>query len=314
MKKYACYLLSLLFLFLLCSCTPAAVYDADRQVRDFIAASTEGYTQLSSSSLIRLWDEEEGFSVRVLYGSDYVPTLRIYYARNRVTLDESDILQLTAKDKQGNLITYSNPTAFPEFFDSYQNRYISAVQVYQKENSFRILFFLIRQDDFYPFPQFLSQEMYDSLCKKTEIFTKEQNGIADQNGQDGTDYLAMVRASYDAVIADPRLTKQQGRTIYRYKDAGISPENLEILKKGVFFSPPYTTQQLRQLYQEYGYEDYSPDRVIVPVTLTVGEKISLEATVEQCYFSSAAQQNYTDFTLTLCPTLKNYDFIEVKQP
>ena len=103
----------------------------------------------------RLYKDAEGFIVEMRIASGGFPQPEIEYDPTSTKVRESDFVSLWGGDKP--FATASNLT---RVFHPYQNQYLSAMQVYQKDaKNFRIFLWLYGEDtDDYPIPRLAGKE------------------------------------------------------------------------------------------------------------------------------------------------------------
>lgn len=306
MKKIVSLTLLLFMAASLFSCAKPVIYEEEEAIHGWLKERTAGYTQVNPSSRMVLFQEEEGFKVRIDTGSDMVPKLTVDYdAINTVAVDNS-ILTVTS-----GTVLYGTATHVNRVFDPYRNAYTRALQVWQKdEKTFRIFFWIYGSDtDFYPFPKLLTEPQYRQMLDLVTAYTEQANAKAEAAGEDIINYAGEFMNLYKGYYTTEKAKNPNSGIFYEY--VGKSTEYAD-LYRSLFAKMGLTEQDWRKSFEDLGYTGQKLDLMIVYCDLTVGDNaVSLALKPKDAYFSHLLAAQNPAFTYNFCPSLSQKDFVVV---
>ncbi len=307
MKKALSLILTLLMAAALFGCGNAVIYEEETAVNTWLKERTQGYTQIAPSSRMVLFQEEEGFKIRIDTGSDMIPKLTVENDKtNTVALDNS-ILTVTAGDG-----LYAKADHTSSVFDPYKNRYTRAMQVYQKDGTtFRIFFWLYGSaTDFYPIPQLLTSDQYDRMLKILEDYTAEKLEETEAVGETNVNYTGDFMALYKSYYFTDKAKNPGGTIFYEYN--GTPSEHL-LVYRNLFSQLEMTEQDWRKSFEDLGYTGQKLDLQIVYCDLVVGtDTVDLSLQTSDAYTSALLQSKNLTLTYAFCPSLSQQDYIRVE--
>ncbi len=306
MKKLLSLLLLLCLIFSLCGCGNAIVYEEEKTIDTWLKDRTEGYNEWRATSRMVLYQVEEGFKIRIETGSDMVPKLTVENDATNTIGVENTVLTVTSGE---NL--YAAGTHEIRVFDPYRNRYTPAMKVFQKDkNTFRIFFWLYGSDtDFYPLPKLLTQQQYDKILSLVEAYNQEQAEQSDAQGDNPFNYTGEFMSLYKSKYFSDLAKNPEGNIYYEYTE--IATENAAAYRN-LIAQLELTEQDWRKSYEDLGYTGQKLNLQIVYYDLIVGsDNVSLTLRTDDAYTSPLLQSKGLSLTYAFCPSLKNFDYIQV---
>ncbi len=306
MKKIVSLALVLLTAASLFACTKPVIYDEEAAIHEWLKERTAGYTQVNPSSRMVLFQEEEGFKIRIDTGSDMVPKLTVENdAANTVAVDNS-VLTVAS----GSAL-YATATHENRVFDPYRNAYTRALQVWQKdEKTFRIFFWLYGADtDFYPFPKLLTEPQYRQMLELVTDYMEQANAKAEVAGEEIINYAGDFMNLYKGYYTTEKAKNPSSNIFYEYVG---KPTEYAGIYRSLFTQLGLTEQDWRKSYEDLGYTGQKLDLTIVYCDLTVDDAaVSLALQTKDSYFSHLLAAKNPAFTYTFCPSLSQKEFVKV---
>ncbi len=306
MKKILSLFLLLSLTVALCGCGNAIVYEEEKTVDTWLKEHTTGYTEWKSTSRMMLYTVEEGFKISITTGSDRLPKLTVENDATNTVAVENAVLTVTAGEKLYAAANHEN-----RVFDPYRNRYTASMKVFQKDaETFRIFFWLYGEDtDFFPLPKLLTQEQYDKILALVEAYTQEQIQVSETQGEDPFNYtgefLSLYKSKYFSDLA-----KNPDGTIY-YEFTGVETENA-LLYRNLIAQLEMTEQDWRKSYEDLGYTGPKLNLQIVYCDLVIGaDKVTFTLRTDDAYTSHLLASKDLALTYAFCPSLTNFDYIQV---
>ena len=307
MKKFlALFLTLVLILPILCSCSTPVIYDEENAVRAWLAERTEGYTQVSSTSMMYLKKDAEQFTVAIATGSNGLPRLEIEYDPVSITGKDPEILAVSVGGEKFAVSTHSNIV-----FDPYANQYTRSMKIYRKdENTFRIFFWLYGEDtDFYPLPRLLTAEQYQQLLPIFNEYTEKERLESEELGEEVVNYAGIFMDSYVGKYTSALAANPSGAIFYEYN--GGAAEYVSVFRD-LISRLGLTQQDWRKAYEGLGYTGYQPVYRLVYCDMIIGEtEIDLTLNVGDAYDSPAMKEKNLDLSYTFCPNLAQQEFMNV---
>lgn len=306
MKKSLCLLLVLLMTATLFGCNNAVIYDEETVINRWLKERTQGYVQVSPSSHMVLYKEEEGFKLDLDTGTDMIPTLKLDNDAKNIVTVEKDLLSVTVGEEEFAVATHEN-----RVFDPYRNRYTRALQVWKKDDTtFRIFFWLYGEDtDFYPIPKLLTQEQYAEIIALVEEYNaekQEESLVANEKIINYTaDFMNLYKASYFSDKA-----KNPDGTIY-YECVGTT--EYASVYRNLFAELELSEQDWRNSFESLGYTGQKLNLQILYCDLVVNEEsVTLTLQTQDGYRSSLLKSKNLAFDYAFCPAFAELDYVNVE--
>lgn len=303
MKKTGSLFLIFVLAASLCACSKAIVYQEETEMNGWLKEHTQGYYQVTPSSLMELYIEEEGFKVSLSTGSDMIPKLRVENDAVDDIVEENRILTVTSSD--GEIASASHKK---RVFDPYRNAYVRALQVWQKsETNFRVFLWLYAEDtDFYPIPKLLTKDQYDQALALVEAYDVEQAEKDELAGKAIVNYTGDFINLYNASYGSEKAENPKGDLYYEcvgttaYGDA----------YRSLFAKIGLTEQDWRNSFKSLGYTGQELNLQIVYFDLTVGDSaVSLSLQTEDAYSTARWKAQNPAASYAFCPVFAETEYI-----
>ncbi len=306
MKKVLSLTLVLFTVSILFGCSKAVIYEEETTINTWLKQRTEGYVQLTPSSLMVLTNREDGFRIELSTGSDMIPELTVKNRKNNTAGTERNLLTVTTDQTLFAQANHKNSV-----FDPYRNSYTRALQVWKKDDStFRIFLWLYGDEtDFYPIPKLLTQSQYSEILKLVEAYDAERAETSKNSGEKiinyTGDFLNLYKSSYFSDKA-----KNPNGDIY-YECIGTSEYAAEYRK--LFAQLGLSEQAWRKSFETLGYTGQKLNLQIVYFDLVVNKndlKMTLNTT--DAFTSALLKSKNLPLQYSFCPALQEVDGIHVE--
>lgn len=306
MKKILSFFLVFLIAASLFGCNNAIIYDEETTVNGWLKERTRGYVQISPSSHMILFKEEEGFKIGIDTGTDMIPKLKLENDEENTVTIEANMLSATAGEE-----LFSAATHAPRVFDPYRNRYTRAMQVWKKDDAtFRIFFWLYGEDtDFYPVPKLLTQEQYTAMTALVEEYNakkQEESLAANEKIVNYTaDFLNLYQGSYYSEKAE----NPDGNIFYEC----TGTTEYATVYRDLFSELELSEQDWRNSFASLGYTGQKLNLQIVYCDLSVNDaSVDLTLHTEDGYTSAFLKSKNTSLSYVFCPALAELNYVNVK--
>lgn len=289
-------------------CSSPIVYEEEKTINAWLNERTEGYRQVAPSSRMVLYQDEEGFTVKIDTGTDMIPRITVEDDKTNTTAVDNTMLTVTG----GNTV-FARSTHENSVFDPYRNSYTRAMKVYQKdETTFRVFFWLYgAPTDFYPIPQLLTQEQYSQMLEIVEEYSTEKVAESKDAGEDPVNYTGDFMALYKGQYFSHKAKNPDGTIFYQYN--GSTSEYFSVYRT-LFFDLGLTEQDWRTSYEKLGYTGQELNLQIVYFDLSVGkDTVDMTLMTSDTYTSRLLASYNLDFTYSFCTSLAPQEFIKVEQ-
>ena len=307
MKKIGSLFLIFVLAASLCACSKAIVYEEEREINGWLKDRTQGYSQISPSSLMNLYTKEEGFKISISTGSDMIPKLQVENDALNKKAEENSLLTVSSGDKE--IVSANHKKSF---FDPYRNAYVRSLQVWKKSDTqFRVFLWLYAEEtDFYPFPKLLTQEQYDRIFALVQEFDAEQaeedetagNKVVDYTG----DFINLYKASYNS----DKAKNPKGELYYECVGTTLYGSTY----RSLFSQLGLSEQDWRNSFKELGYTGQELNLQIVYFDLTVGDDaVSLTLQTKDAYSTARWESRNPAVTYTFCPAFAEAEYITLTE-
>lgn len=308
MKRILSFFLLFPLLLTFCACSHPIIYPEEETVHKWLTERTDGYSQVSPSSRMVLFSEEDGFTVKIDTGSDMNPRLTIADERTNISAVDNTILSAAVGDRLFATSTHTN-----RVFDPYRNGYTRAMQVYRKDAStFRIFFWLYGGiGDFYPIPRLLTQAQYEQILKIVEEYTDTEYRKSIENNEVAVNYLEDFSRLYKEKYASD-LAPNPNLGVFYECDTPNS-DYLSVYTK-LFNQMGLSPQEWRESFADLGYVGEKSTLKILYCDLTVGEgTVDIVLKTKDSYTSPLASALSAPWVYTFCPSISLQEFVHITQ-
>ena len=306
MKKILSLALVLLTVATLFGCSKAVIYEEETTIHTWLKQRTEGYVQLTPSSLMVLTNREDGYRIELSTGSDMIPELTVKNQKNNTTATEKNLLTVTTDQTLFAQANHKNSV-----FDPYRNSYTRALQVWKKDESTLRIFLWLHGEytDFYPIPKLLTQSQYSEMLKLVEDYDAKRAEASKNSGEKiinyTGDFLNLYKSSYFSDKA-----KNPDGDIY-YECVATTEYAAEYRK--LFAQLGLSEQDWRKSFEKLGYTGQRLNLQIVYFDLTIGKNgLKITLNTADAFTSALLKSKNLPLEYAFCPNLQAVDGIHVE--